>query len=625
MTASTPASPPASAPASPSISTGFPDTMPLPDSTAEAGAVPPPRPPAPATPPMAPLPAAERIQALDVVRGFALLGIFLMNIEWFNRPFTTFGEGMPRGLTGLDWLASWFIAYFVQGKFWTIFSLVFGMGFAVMLTRAEAAGRDFKRLYLRRVLALAVFGAAHFIFLWDGDILFTYAVSALLLMVVLYGRPKPLLAAIALAIGLGVGLDAEGLFAVAGGLAVAGLLALFLRNERLLHLRRLRVPVVALLLLVFGVVVSVAAVVFWVVPDLPTEPRMPTSVFGPLLLLLGALAWRHHQPAAERPLRLGVTLYVLVGTVMTLMGLSQRFGPDPLALPAASAAASSAALSASSSATSASSAAPVAAASRLAAAPASAASGAKQKPRKTPEERVAERKAERAKRLAEYQEEKAKEIRVMSAGTYGDTVDYRARRFLQKAAGDFGGAVLFIGMFLIGAWFVRAGVMERSREHLPLFRRLALVGLPLGIGLGLAGSLIAMHHTPGDRLDGFGIAQGLTMLGNLPACVGYVSLVVLMLHATPAFAALARIRVLAPMGRMALTNYLTQSLLCALYFHHYGLGQWGLPRAWQVVFVLVVYTAQVAFSHWWLARFRYGPMEWLWRGFTYRETPKLRL
>lgn len=556
-----------------------------------------------------------------MVRGFALLGIFLMNIEWFNRPFTTFGEGMPRGLTGLDWLASWFIAYFVQGKFWTIFSLVFGMGFAVMLARAEEAGRNFKRLYLRRVLGLAVFGAAHFIFLWDGDILFTYAVSALMLMVVLYGRPKPLLAAIAVAVGLGVGLEAEGFFAVAGGLAVAGLLALFLRNERLVPLRRLRIPVLALILLVLGVLVSGAAVVFWLLPDLPTEPRLPMSIFGPLLLLLGGLAWRHHQPAEERSVRLGATLYLLAATVMTLMGLAQRFGPDPLALPAASAAASAAASSAPSAASSVASSAP-AAAPAAAASPASAASGAEGKPRKTPEERVAERKAERAKRLADYQEEKAKEIRVMSAGTYADAVDYRARRFLQKAAGDFGASVLFIGMFLLGAWFVRAGVMERSREHLPLFRRLALYGLPLGIGLGLAGSLIAMHHTPGDRLDGYNIAQGLTMLGNLPACLGYVSLVVLMLHGAPAF---ARIRVLAPLGRMALTNYLLQSLLCALVFHHYGLGLWGMPRAQQVVFVLVVYAAQVAFSHWWLARFRYGPAEWLWRGFTYREVPKLRL
>jgi len=94
-------------------------------------------------------------------------------------------------------LASWFIAYFVQGKFWTIFSLLFGMGFAVMMTRAARAGREFKITYLRRVLALAVFGAAHFVLLWEGDILFSYAIGALLLMIVLYGKTRPLLIGIA--------------------------------------------------------------------------------------------------------------------------------------------------------------------------------------------------------------------------------------------------------------------------------------------------------------------------------------------------------------------------------------------------------------------------------------------
>src|SRR5512134_2466565 len=107
---------------------------------------------------LAPIAASQRIESLDVVRGFALLGIFLMNIEFFNRTIASLGEGMPRGLTGIDWLASWFVAYFVQVKFWTIFSLLFGMGFAVMMVRAEQAGREFKTVYLRRVLALAVFG-----------------------------------------------------------------------------------------------------------------------------------------------------------------------------------------------------------------------------------------------------------------------------------------------------------------------------------------------------------------------------------------------------------------------------------------------------------------------------------
>jgi uncharacterized membrane protein YeiB len=98
-------------------------------------------------------------------------------------------------------------------------------------------------------------------------------------------------------------------------------------------------------------------------------------------------------------------------------------------------------------------------------------------------------------------------------------------------------------------------------------------------------------------------------------------MVVLMLHSE----AFSRIKVLAPLGRMALTNYLAQSLICAIYFFGYAMGHWGMPRAQQLLFVLVVYAAQVAFSHWWLSRYRYGPMEWLWRGFTYWQVPQLRL
>jgi uncharacterized membrane protein YeiB len=164
--------------------------------------------------------------------------------------------------------------------------------------------------------------------------------------------------------------------------------------------------------------------------------------------------------------------------------------------------------------------------------------------------------------------------------------------------------------------------MEDTAKHLAFFRTLALYGLPVGIGLGLLTCFIAMSHTPGDRHDGWGIARGLILLGNLPACLGYVGLVVTLLHSGTA---LSRIRVLAPLGRMALTNYLLQSVICMLFFYGFGLGHWGLPRAQQVLFVVGAYAAQIVFSHWWLARFRYGPMEWLWRGFTYRQVPPLRM
>ncbi len=196
-----------------------------------------------------------------------------------------------------------------------------------------------------------------------------------------------------------------------------------------------------------------------------------------------------------------------------------------------------------------------------------------------------------------------------------------AGRFLEKAASDFGFAIILIGMFLLGTWFVRSGVMENTGAHLPLFRKLAVFGLPTGIGLGLLGSLIAMSHTPGDRYDGWEIAVGLSLLGDLPASLGYVGLVVVMLHSQTVF---SRIRVLGPLGRMALTNYLAQSLICAIYFYGYAMGHWGMPRARQVLFVLVIYAAQIVFSHWWLSRFHYGPMEWLWRGLTYGHVPQFR-
>ena len=278
---------------------------------------------------LVPITANQRIEALDVVRGFALLGIFLMNIEWFNRPINSLGEGMPTGLTGLDWWASWFVLYFVQGKFWTIFSLLFGMGFAVMLTRAERAGREFKIVYLRRVLALAVFGAAHFILLWAGDILFSYAVGALMLMIVLYGRTIPILIGIAVAIGVAFIPHLGNVGAVAVGLAIGGLLAIYLRSAKRVRIFGHGVPLFSFLLLLVGSLLTIAAAVFWLMPNGPVEPRLPLSIFGPLLLIAGSLSWTYYEPADKRSLRLAVSLYLFFGIAITTGGLIQRFAPDP--------------------------------------------------------------------------------------------------------------------------------------------------------------------------------------------------------------------------------------------------------------------------------------------------------
>jgi uncharacterized protein len=125
-----------------------------------------------------------------------------------------------------------------------------------------------------------------------------------------------------------------------------------------------------------------------------------------------------------------------------------------------------------------------------------------------------------------------------------------------------------------------------------------------------------------DRLDATsGAATAIGMLAGLGMCLGYVAWILRGL-ASPFAAAL---RWVAPAGRMALTNYLGQSIVCTLIFYGYGLGWFEqLPRAWQVPFVLALFAVQVLCSRWWLARFRFGPMEWLWRAATYGQLPAMR-
>jgi len=82
---------------------------------------------------------------------------------------------------------------------------------------------------------------------------------------------------------------------------------------------------------------------------------------------------------------------------------------------------------------------------------------------------------------------------------------------------------------------------------------------------------------------------------------------------------------LAPAGRMALTLYLMQSLVCTLLSYGYGLGGFGqVGRAWQVLLALALFLVQVLLAHAWLARFRFGPVEWLWRSLTYGKAQPMR-
>ncbi len=124
---------------------------------------------------------ADRVQVLDVLRGIAMAGILVINamsILAVKGSTPAFSVTIPL----LDRLLQDAILFFIESKFFTLFSLLFGIGFAIQIQSAERQGMAFLPRILRRMIALLCFGIMHILLLWDGDILVIYAITGLLLI-----------------------------------------------------------------------------------------------------------------------------------------------------------------------------------------------------------------------------------------------------------------------------------------------------------------------------------------------------------------------------------------------------------------------------------------------------------
>lgn len=130
---------------------------------------------------MNPTTARERIEALDILRGAALFGILASNMRAFNSPMAAYLDHSLMWQSAPDRAAQILIDTFVSGKFITIFSFLFGIGFAVMMERAESRGLPNRAFYLRRLGVLLGFGLVHVTLLWWGDVLAPYALMGFLL------------------------------------------------------------------------------------------------------------------------------------------------------------------------------------------------------------------------------------------------------------------------------------------------------------------------------------------------------------------------------------------------------------------------------------------------------------
>lgn len=406
----------------------------------------------------APTAPTERVALIDVLRGFALFGIFTVNIALFIHPIEyvilTVAYDNP-----IDATVAWLTRVLAEGKFYSLFSMLFGLGFAMQLSRAQERGGSFVPVYLRRNFILLIIGVLHGVLLWVGDILVPYAVGSLML--------------------------------------------LWLRNAR-------------------------------------DRTRL---IWAAVLLVLPTL------------------FLVLALSSMELARMSPEGAAQMEAMFAAQAAATQAAMD--------------------------------------------------------------QAYVVYSSGSYAEITAQRWQDLLKMW-----GLTLFVfpnilAMFLLGSVIGRRGILRDPAAHLPLLRRVLLWGGSLGLilnivyAVGMAGEdrtlptwtlVIAMvAHAIGAPLLSMAYAAGLALLWQDPDWQ-------------------KRLRGLAPAGRMALTNYLLQSVIATTIFYGYGFALFGQVGATLgLALVFVIYAIQVAWSPWWLARFRFGPVEWLWRSLTYWRLQPMRL
>jgi uncharacterized protein len=156
-----------------------------------------------------PVTEKERIVSIDVLRGFALLGILPMNIQYFSMISAAYENPTAYGdLKGANYWV-WLLCHVLADqKFMTIFSMLFGAGILLMTSRIEATGKPSAALHYRRMGWLILFGLAHAYLLWSGDILVAYGMCGLLVYLFRKLRPRTLLvlALLTIAHGRDIGL-----------------------------------------------------------------------------------------------------------------------------------------------------------------------------------------------------------------------------------------------------------------------------------------------------------------------------------------------------------------------------------------------------------------------------------
>ncbi len=174
-----------------------------------------------------------------------------------------------------------------------------------------------------------------------------------------------------------------------------------------------------------------------------------------------------------------------------------------------------------------------------------------------------------------------------------------------------------LAMFVLGFYVARRALYADLTGNRRLFKTVLIWGMIIGIPCNIALAFLMetnwyMTYAPQGILEPLVYAFGVPALG-LAYAAGLA-----LLYPSARYQKI--LNIFAPYGRMALTNYLMQSVIACLIFTGYGMGYYGqVAPAVLTVLAVIILVFQIIFSAWWLKKFQYGPMEWLWRSMTYRK------
>jgi uncharacterized protein len=199
------------------------------------------------------------------------------------------------------------------------------------------------------------------------------------------------------------------------------------------------------------------------------------------------------------------------------------------------------------------------------------------------------------------------------------------QRFVDALGMETGSFLFFLswragGLMLIGMALYKLGVFGAALPA-STYKKMIAPGVIIGLPLAAAG---VWYHTATEWAleTGFFGGRQFNYWGSLFVALGWVGIVMLFCQRWPG----SRLyRSLAATGQMALTNYLMQTIICTTIFYGHGLGLFGsVERTGQILIVFGIWAVELLWSPWWLARFRFGPFEWLWRSLTYMRPQPLR-